>query len=670
MTAEANAVNIVFLADTHLGFDYPVRPRSDRVRRGADFFNNFYAVLSYAKEQKADLLLHGGDLFFRSKVHLSIVDRAYQALSDIAEAGIPVVLVPGNHERSLLPQSLFLAHKNIFVFDRPSTFQFHINGLRLALSGFPSVRDNIRTEFPLKLDKTGYRQIQSYVHLLCVHQALEGARVGPANFTFRNRPDTIRLEDIPDKFDAVCSGHIHRHQILNNKAAVDGKSVPVIYPGSIERTSFAEKDEDKGFMHLTFKQGKDSEFRFIPLPARPMINIELDSAKTAQSNEAELKVRLDDLPSNSIVRISYKKAKPTKTLPQLGATQIKSITPPGMIIQMSRSLFIHKNSTIVHRTSFSHKELLKRVQQEVPTTSGVYLFGNGRNWIYVGKSINLKQRMSSYFQPAAKLADDRLRQMISSVRGFTFIETRSELLALLLEDTMIKNDRPEFNIKQQEYGAYQFLKLTYDRYPALITINFAQSKTDSGMIFGPFRDRYRSDDLRRLISQHLNLRQCVDPEPIQKSMNYDFGICRGPCRGKISPQEYATITKQVERFLNGDEQVMIFKIQSAMHKASEMLEFEKAAVLKKDIEFCENFCRRQRFINRFKSAKLEMSAPGEKYIFDCGQLIRARTGDISISAEGLQKYNLNMDDSRFLFDRAGIVYRWLRQDTRHKAFWS
>src|SRR5687768_5782419 len=99
------SVRIVFLSDTHLGLDMPARPRVERRRRGEDFFDNFERVLAYASENAnaIDLLLHGGDVFFRSRGPPFIVDRVYQRLVAFAESGVQVGIIAGNHDRSRLP---------------------------------------------------------------------------------------------------------------------------------------------------------------------------------------------------------------------------------------------------------------------------------------------------------------------------------------------------------------------------------------------------------------------------------------------------------------------------------------------------------------------------------------------------------------------------------------
>ena len=140
-------VRILFLSDTHLGLDLPRRPRVTRRRRGPDFFAAFEAALAPARRGEIDLVVHGGDVFFRSRVPPDLVVRAFAPLAGLADQGIPVCVVPGNHERSRIPHSLLVRHPGILVFDRPRTFRVTVAGLTVALAGFPFVRRGVRDGF-------------------------------------------------------------------------------------------------------------------------------------------------------------------------------------------------------------------------------------------------------------------------------------------------------------------------------------------------------------------------------------------------------------------------------------------------------------------------------------------------------------------------------------------
>jgi len=230
---------ILFLADTHLGFDLPLRPRVERCRRGPDFFHNFDLALRPALQRKVDLVVHGGDLLYRSRVKPWLVQKAVAPLLRVADRGVPVIVVPGNHERSRIPFPLLAAHDKVFILDRPRTLRFDIRGHALAVSGFPCVRDGIRDRFADLLGRTGWRNVNGTIRLLCIHQTVEGATVGPKGYTFRGGSGVIRGRDVPSGFAAVLAGHIHRHQVLRTDLSGLPLAAPVFYPGSIERTSFS-----------------------------------------------------------------------------------------------------------------------------------------------------------------------------------------------------------------------------------------------------------------------------------------------------------------------------------------------------------------------------------------------------------------------------------------------
>jgi exonuclease SbcD len=238
-----STIRILLLADTHLGLRGHSAP--------------FERALEPAFRGEVDLVIHGGDVFYRSRVKPNLVLEAFAPLKRLADTGMPVVVVPGNHERSAIPYPIFAAHPGIHIFDRPRTFALTIAGIRLAIAGFPNDRDAIAAHFNDLMESTGWRSVPSDIRLLCMHQTVEGAKVGPIGFTFRRAPDVIPGPSIPAGFGAVLSGHIHRQQVLTSD--LDGRplAAPVFYPGSTERTSGAERYERKGF--LTMQMAADSD---------------------------------------------------------------------------------------------------------------------------------------------------------------------------------------------------------------------------------------------------------------------------------------------------------------------------------------------------------------------------------------------------------------------------
>jgi len=319
---------ILFFADTHLGFDHPIRASTKTNRRGPDFFKNFESILETATKEKVDLVIHGGDLFDRSKVHRSIVHKAYDRLFEFADAGIPLVLIPGNHDRSTLPSSLFLQHPNLIIFFEPQVHSFKLNGLDLHIGGFPFVR-NIGQEIIEIVQSLEKELPEGGVSMLLMHQAVQDAKVGPANYTFQPGPQVIRKSDLTSKFQLVLSGHIHRYQIIPIEH--QSAQIPFVYPGSIERTSFAEIDEEKGFVFIELATGLLPKFTFQPLLTRSMHVLKIGDAEMAFSTLAELlRDKLSEIDSSAILRIDSPTERISKWLSNAG----KKIIPESIFLQI------------------------------------------------------------------------------------------------------------------------------------------------------------------------------------------------------------------------------------------------------------------------------------------------------------------------------------------------
>lgn len=271
-------MRLLFLSDTHLGHDLPARPRTARPRRGAEFFESFEAALAPARDGEVDVVLHAGDLLYRSRVPAWLSDAALAPLRAVADGGTPVLLLPGNHERGQLPHPLLALHRHLHVFDRPRTVLLEAGGVRVAFAGFPYQPD-VRDRFGELVAAATAGAPAADVRLLCLHHCVEGATCGPGDFTFRDGPDVIPRSVLPAGFEAVLCGHIHRHQVLRAPGLP-----PVIYSGSTERTSFAEAGETKGVVLLWLSEGGLERYEFRPLPEHPPPRRRRDGFPAATSN--------------------------------------------------------------------------------------------------------------------------------------------------------------------------------------------------------------------------------------------------------------------------------------------------------------------------------------------------------------------------------------------------
>lgn len=328
-------LGVLFVSDSHLGLDLPARPRVERARRGDDLFESFERALAPLASGEAQVLVHGGDLFYRSRVPAWLADRVYARLAALADAGVDVFWVPGNHERSGVPRGLLLSHPRVRVFGRPSTFVVERDGVTLALSGFPYC-GTIRRDFPALLEATGWRAAAADVRLLCLHQAVEGATVGPSGFAFRSGDDVLPGRGVPRGFAAVLSGHIHRAQVLRRDLGGRPLESPVLFAGSTDRISFAERFEPKGTFLLRVgangAEGGAAKWEFRELPVRAMTVVDVDPAGAGL--RARLRRALGPLAPGSLVRLRLTGDPGPEAFEALRPESLRALAPAGTTVSV------------------------------------------------------------------------------------------------------------------------------------------------------------------------------------------------------------------------------------------------------------------------------------------------------------------------------------------------
>jgi exonuclease SbcD len=266
-----------------------------------------------------------------------LVQRALAPMVKVADAGVPVLLLPGNHERSTIPYPLLATHERLHVFRRPSTVVIERGGLRVAFAGVPFAR-SVRQAFPALLAETGYREALADARVLLLHQCVEGAVCGPPpGFTFRDGDDVVKARDLPGDVAVVLCGHVHRHQVLRSDLAGRPLPAPVVYAGSVERTSFAERGETKGFVVATIGAGGPGgrlvacEFR--PLPARPMRVHEIPETASASGLERQIAAAITAAPADVVLQLRVPAA--LEGAPALRAARLRALAPPTANVSVS-----------------------------------------------------------------------------------------------------------------------------------------------------------------------------------------------------------------------------------------------------------------------------------------------------------------------------------------------
>ncbi|MBO6107453.1 MAG: excinuclease ABC subunit UvrC [Stomatobaculum sp.] len=247
------------------------------------------------------------------------------------------------------------------------------------------------------------------------------------------------------------------------------------------------------------------------------------------------------------------------------------------------------------------KEKLFDIQEELkklPPSPGVYIMHDRHDEIiYVGKAISLRNRVRQYFQ-SSRGKSAKILQMVSRIERFEYIVTDSELEALVLENNLIKENRPRYNTMLRDDKTYPYIKVTVrEPFPRIFMTR--QLKKDKAKYFGPFSSAGAVRDTLDLMYRVFRLRNCsrVLPRDIGKErpcLNYHIHQCGAPCSGFISPEEYRKNVDAALEFLNGRFDPVLERLKNEMAQAAEGMEFERAAELRDLLRSVEHVAQKQK----------------------------------------------------------------------------
>ena len=226
---------------------------------------------------------------------------------------------------------------------------------------------------------------------------------------------------------------------------------------------------------------------------------------------------------------------------------------------------------------FNFEEELKKL----PRKPGVYIMRDDKDVIlYVGKAINLHNRVRSYFRENIGRGP-AIDQMVSLIARFEYIVTDSELEALVLENNLIKENSPKYNTLLKDDKTYPYIKVTVgEDYPRIL---FSRTmKKDKSRYFGPYTSAAAVKDTIELLNKLYQLRTCNRVLPRDTGLerpclNYHIKQCLAPCQGYVSKEEYRQQVAGALEFLNGNYSPILKDLEEKMNKAAEELEFEEAA---------------------------------------------------------------------------------------------
>ena len=235
----------------------------------------------------------------------------------------------------------------------------------------------------------------------------------------------------------------------------------------------------------------------------------------------------------------------------------------------------------------------------LPEKPGCYLMKDSAGTIiYVGKAINLKNRVRSYFHESADHAF-KTRQMVKKIADIDIIVVNSELEALILEMNLIKEHRPFYNVRLKDDKRYPYIKIHWaDDFPKLSITR--QMVEDGSRYFGPYTSVWavhQTLDILRKIFPYLTCAREITGKDPRPCLYYDIKLCSGPCIGAIDKSAYRQMIDDLSKFLEGKTDPVVKRLQSEMQSASENLNYERAAALRDQIQSIEHVVERQKIIS-------------------------------------------------------------------------
>ncbi|MFC2035795.1 excinuclease ABC subunit UvrC [Chloroflexota bacterium] len=247
-------------------------------------------------------------------------------------------------------------------------------------------------------------------------------------------------------------------------------------------------------------------------------------------------------------------------------------------------------------------DLITAQLKQLPFKPGVYLLRDTEGSVlYVGKAADLYHRVRSYFGTSQKLSP-KLQRMVGRVTDLDFFVTTSEQEALILECNLIKRYRPYYNVRLKDDKAFPYIKINLDEdWPGVhVTRHLAEN---GGHYFGPFASGRSVRQTLKVLKGIFPLRSCsriITGSDSRPCLNYHIHRCLGPCIGAVSKQEYDEVARQIILFLRGKQETVVQGLESQMKKAAEVLDFEKAALLRDQIQAIDSVIEGQRIATTVK----------------------------------------------------------------------
>lgn len=307
----------------------------------------------------------------------------------------------------------------------------------------------------------------------------------------------------------------------------------------------------------------------------------------------------------------------------------------------------------------AEKEHIQVLLEGIPARPGCYLMkGEGDQVIYVGKAVNLRNRVRSYFHASASHTP-KIQELVSQVEDIDWILVGSELEALILEMNLIKRHRPKYNVHLKDDKRYPYIRVHWaDPFPKVTVTR--RMVDDGSRYYGPYTSMWavhRTLDVLRKIFPYLTCDRVITGDDKRACLYYDIKLCIAPCIGAVDQETYRAMIQDLCQFLEGKSEPIVARLEDEMEAAAENLEYERAASVRDQLAAIEKVVEGQRVVSQEKIdsdviafAKDDVEACVQVFFIRAGKLI----GREYFVLDGAQA----ADDSEIL---AGFVKQFYTQ---------